>query len=171
MPVEGSTAQIGGHHRHRAAQVAEGRLGHQLVLELDERGNAAVHRAGHEFECGSLPRLGFEFTMFLAAYLLAPRLTQVAPFFGSCPLHDPEDTTPGLRGARRNADEIRYSFTDSQFANFCDLLLHSVNARVKRPRIEQARCVADLRNLVSPGSIISLQPQLPSPPRRRWGEA
>jgi len=28
----------------------------------------------------------------LAAHLLAPRLAQRAPFFWSCPMHDPEDT-------------------------------------------------------------------------------
>ena len=39
----GQYGQVGGHHRHRAAKVAEGRRGHQFVLELDERGDAALH--------------------------------------------------------------------------------------------------------------------------------
>ena len=41
----GQYGQIRGHDRNRAAKVAEGRLGHELVFELDERGNSAVHRA------------------------------------------------------------------------------------------------------------------------------
>ena len=67
--------QVGGHHRHRAAEVTEGRRGHQQVLELDERGDAAAHRASNKLEGGGLPRLGFQFAVLLAAHLLAPRLT------------------------------------------------------------------------------------------------
>ena len=46
----GQHGQVGGHHRHRAAEVAEGRLGHQLVLELDERRHAAAHGALQQLE-------------------------------------------------------------------------------------------------------------------------
>jgi hypothetical protein len=37
--------------------------------------------------------------VLLAAHLLTPRLAQIAPFLGSCPMHDPEDTTLGPRDA------------------------------------------------------------------------
>jgi hypothetical protein len=88
----GQQPQVGGHHRHRAAKVAEGRLGHEFVLELDERGNAAAHRTGQQIKGGSRPRLGFEAVVLVAAHLPAPRLAQSAPFFRGCPVHDPEDT-------------------------------------------------------------------------------
>src|SRR5271166_502783 len=88
----GQNSQIGGHYGYRAAQVAEGRLRHQPVLERNERGNSPVHRARYKFQRGSFPRLGFEFVVLLAANLLAPCLPQIAPFFRARPLHEPQDT-------------------------------------------------------------------------------
>jgi hypothetical protein len=37
--------------------------------------------------------------VFLAAHLLAPRLTQILPFFWSCPMHSTHDTRFGPRRA------------------------------------------------------------------------
>ncbi len=73
----GERGEVGGHHRHSAAKVAEGRCGHELVLELDERGNAAAHGALEQRERRRLARLGVEGVVLLAAHLLAPRLAQV----------------------------------------------------------------------------------------------
>ncbi len=82
--------QIGSHDRDGATKVAEGRRGHQLILQLDERGNAAVHGAGEKIERRCLASLGVECVVLLAADLLAPRLAQIASFFRSCPVHDPQ---------------------------------------------------------------------------------
>jgi hypothetical protein len=84
----GQGGQIRGHHRHRAAEVAEGRGGHQVILQLDERREAAVHGAGKKIERGGLARFGVKCVVLLAADLLAPRLTEIAPFFRSCPVHE-----------------------------------------------------------------------------------
>ena len=83
----GQLREVSGHHRRRAAKVAEGRLGHQLVFELDERGHAAAHRARNKLQCRGGPRLGMQRFVLVAAHLLAPRLAKRAPFFRSCPVH------------------------------------------------------------------------------------
>jgi hypothetical protein len=95
----GQHGQVRGHHRNCAAKEAEGRVGHELILELDERGNAALHRPRQQIESRRLARLGRECVVFLAAYLLAPRLAQLAPFFGSHPLHEPHHT-PSVRATQ-----------------------------------------------------------------------
>ena len=87
MPVLGRHAQVGGHHRHGAAEVAEGRLGHELPLELDQRRHAAVRGALEEFERRPRALLGIQVAVILAADLLAPRLAQFAAFFHGCTLH------------------------------------------------------------------------------------
>ena len=71
----GEDREIGGHDRDRAPEIAEGRGGHELILELDEGGKAAAHGVREQFGGGYGPRLGFEFVVLLAAHLLAPRLT------------------------------------------------------------------------------------------------
>jgi len=51
-----------------------------------------MHRPGQQFEDGALAGLGFQFAMLLTADLFTPRLTEIAPFLRSCPMHEPEDT-------------------------------------------------------------------------------
>ncbi len=36
--------QVRGHHGHSASKIAEWRLRHQFIFELDQRRNAALHR-------------------------------------------------------------------------------------------------------------------------------
>ena len=85
----GQLRQVRRHHRSRAAKVREGRFGHQLVLQGDERRHAAAHRSFHDLEGRRLPRLGFEGFVLVASHLFAPRLTQRATFFGGRPAHIP----------------------------------------------------------------------------------
>ena len=113
--------QVRRHHRRRAAKVSEGRLGHQLVLQLDQRRHAATHRSLHKRQRGNRPRLEFSRFVLVAAHLLAPRLTQCAAFFWSCPLHtrnihrrparqQPVKADFALRGTCR-FDELQKSMT------------------------------------------------------------
>ena len=46
----GQAAQVGGHHGNGAAEIAEGRLGHELPLELDQRRDAAAGGMLEEFD-------------------------------------------------------------------------------------------------------------------------
>ena len=99
--------QIRGHHRRRAAKVAERRHCHQFVLELNQRRHAAAHRACHQFQSGGRPRLGMQRFMLVAAHLFAPRLAKRTPFFRSCPVHTAEHTPSTLAaqyGSRRDLD-------------------------------------------------------------------
>ena len=79
--------QVRGHHRRCAAKVSERRLGHELILELDQRRHAAAHRSLYQFQSRGRPRLGMQCFVLMAAHLLAPRLAKCAPFFRSCPVH------------------------------------------------------------------------------------
>jgi hypothetical protein len=46
--------------------------------------------------------------VLLAAHLLAPRLAQIAPFFRSCPMHDPEDTPWTHAAQSMKAGELHF---------------------------------------------------------------
>ena len=83
----GKLGQVRGHDRRGAAKEGEGRLGHELVLEGNERGHAAAHGPLDDGQSGGLPRLGIQGVVLVAAHLLAPRLAESAAFFRSCPVH------------------------------------------------------------------------------------
>jgi len=82
--VEGRTA--------RSAKVSEGRLLHELELELEERGQPASHGAFEDFQRGGGARFGIEIAMLLPAHLFAPGLSQGAALLRSCGVHRAEDT-------------------------------------------------------------------------------
>ncbi len=83
----GKHGEVGSHDRRGAAEVAEGRLRHELMLELKQRGNASPLDALQQGKRRRFARLDVELVVFLAAHLLTPRLAENPSFFRRCPVH------------------------------------------------------------------------------------
>ncbi len=71
----GQHGQVGGHHRHCAAKVAEGRRGHQLVFEFDQRWHTTMHRPIKKEKRRDLARFDVQLAVRLASNLFAPRVS------------------------------------------------------------------------------------------------
>ena len=81
----GTEREITGHYGDGATEEAEGRAGHPLVFDGDERGNTAAHRLGHQGEragVAALSRGGVPAGVVGAAHVLAVRLTEGKTFAG-----------------------------------------------------------------------------------------
>jgi len=68
--------EIVGHHRHGAAEEAEGRGGHVVVLEGDERGDASAHGRGEQSERVGVADVGLPAGVLGAAHVLALGLAE-----------------------------------------------------------------------------------------------
>src|SRR5579862_1049256 len=69
------------------------------MFELEQAENASALRALEQLQGRHLPRFNVQLIMFLAADLLAPRLTEVSPLLRSCPVHG-RDHTLSARAAQ-----------------------------------------------------------------------
>jgi len=79
--------EVCGHNGSRSAEEDEGRLRHQLVLELEEGRNAAALGAIEECKRKRFAGLDVELVILLTTELLAARVAEVASLFGCCPGH------------------------------------------------------------------------------------
>ena len=80
-------SEVGSHDGCGAAEVAEGRLRHELMLELKQRWNPSSLDALEQLERRCFAPFDVELVVFLAAHLLAPRLAEIPSFFRRCPVH------------------------------------------------------------------------------------
>ena len=88
--------EIGGHDGRGAAEISKRRLGHHLIFELDEVGDAAAHGAIKECEGGSGAGFGVELGVLMAADLFAACLAESAAFLRTYPVHTAEHTPMGF---------------------------------------------------------------------------
>src|SRR5580658_5996074 len=83
----GEACEVGSHDWSRSSKIPKRRPAHELILEANELRHAAAHGSLKKRKCGDGARFAIERLMVVAADLLAPRLSDGAPFLRGFPLH------------------------------------------------------------------------------------